>query len=977
MTRPQAPAAAGTPAPDGNLPRAVEYHARLSPDATAITDAGASLSYAGLNARANQLAACLRERGAGPGVLVALCVPRGMEFVIVLLGILKSGAAYLPLDPDYPVQRLRRIAGVARPQLLLTQELLAQRLDLQLPTLRLDADAPLIAAASAADPASVASPQDPAYVIFTSGSTGDPKGVVVTHANLVRLFTHLGPRLGLRPTDVWSQLHSGAFGFSVFEIWGALLSGACLAVAPAGVRADGPALRDFLRRGGVTILSQTPTAFRETLLSPAWAGTWPALAVRVVVLSGEAVLAEDLQRWSAAHAASGPRLVNTYAITETAGNVMFREYAVADHDARNIGQPLPDVDIHVLDATGHPVACGEPGELYIGGPGVAAGYIHDAELTAARFPELGQAGRRVYRSGDRVRVMADGSLEFLGRADDQVKWRGLRLELGEIETLLRTHPGVSAAAAAIRADAAGNEKLVAYVVPGAGVGPPGEPEFWPSLGGYQIYDDFLYDLMSTDAVRNQAFGEAFARHARDRIVLDLGTGPHALLARLAAHAGARHVYAVEVLPDAARKARAAVAAAGLADRITVIEADAAGLRLPEPAEVCAQGIIGNIGSADGIAAIWNRVQPQLRAGFTAVPARCVTLIAAVELPETLRAQPALAPLAMEYARRIFAAEGRAFDLRLCVRNLPATQLLSDCHVFEDLDFSGPLPEAWQGKAQFTLRRAGRFDGFLLWTVVTLSDGVTLDYLAHQHAWLPVFLPLPEDGLALPAGAVIEATWDWAASRGMFPDYTICSEFSVAGEPRRLSYATRHHETARGATALHRRLLDFPEGAVDSVAPGELRAWLARHLPEPLLPNAWMYLDALPVSPNGKLDRRALPAPASRTWGGHGGAPQTALESDLATIWSDILGVAAVGVLDNFFDLGGDSIAAVRLTTRLQQLLDDGVMLAAVFEAPTLAALARYLTDRHQAAVASRYGAQRPRAGQPGARRSAGRTHGEL
>jgi acyl carrier protein len=361
-----------------------------------------------------------------------------------------------------------------------------------------------------------------------------------------------------------------------------------------------------------------------------------------------------------------------------------------------------------------------------------------------------------------------------------------------------------------------------------------------------------------------------------------------------------------------------------------------------------------------------------------VPARCTTLIAAVELPDALREAPAFAPLAREYARRIFAAEGRVFDLRLCVRNLSPDQVISDCRVFEDLDFSGELPVAGRGTGQFRLHRAGRFDGFLLWTVVTTTNGVSLDYLAHQHAWLPVFFPLPADGTELPQGALIDAEWQWQPGRdGIFPDYTIRARIHIDGRLQSASYTTRHHEASRGATAIHRRLLAMEEVSIESVAPADLRAWLARHLPEPLLPNAWMYLDALPLNPNGKLDRRALPAPAGRTWGGHGGAPRTALESDIAAIWSEILGVSAVGVQDNFFDLGGDSITAVRLTTRLQQLLDDGVMLAAIFEAPTIAALARYLGERHRAAVEARYGIQRQRTGHDAPRPGSRGTRGEL
>ncbi|MBM4197450.1 MAG: amino acid adenylation domain-containing protein [Gammaproteobacteria bacterium] len=964
---------------DHTLSQAVERHARERPHARAVSAAEVTLDYAGLNARANRVAAALRVRGACAGERVGVCLPRGVDWIATLLAVLKTGAAYLPLDPGYPAQRLARIAARGRPGLLVTSGDVDSDWRTAYPTLHLERDAAAIEAASAADVANTSAPGDACYIVFTSGSTGEPKGVVVTHANVARLFDDLGAVLGRGPGEVWSQIHSSAFGFSIFEIWGALGSGGELAIAPAAVRGDAREMRNYLRRSGVTILSQTPSAWRSTALSTAFDGAWAETAVRALVLSGEAVRGDDLVAWSRG-AGPRPRLLNTYAITETGGNVMLRQYADGDIDAANIGKPLTDVSLHVLDASGLPVAPGGEGELAVSGPGVAQGYLDDEALTAERFLRIAP-GTIAYRTGDRVCLRPDGSVEFRGRTDDQVKWRGHRLELGEIETLLRSHPAVAEAAAAVRADAGGEEKLVAYVVAGTdGERSHERPEFWPSLGGYQVYDDFLYELMTSDARRVEAHRVAFERQARGKVVLDVGTGPHALLARLAVAAGARHVHAIELLPDAAAQARAAVAAAGLADRITVLTGDAATVELPEPAEVCAQGIVGNIGSADGIVPVWNSLWPRLARGVIPVPARCTTWIAPVELPASLRDAPAFGPIAARYLRRLFESQRRVFDPRLCVRNLPTSCLLASPALFEDLDFSGPLPVELAGRAGFSAQRDGRFDGFLLWTVVTTIDGVSIDYLAHQQAWLPVFIPLPVDPPDIGRGTRIEADWERrSGADSVCPDYRISAALEQGGSQLRFRCESRHHETVRGGTPLHQRLL----AAVDCepvqrppLEPGSLRGWLAERLPEPLLPNALILLDALPRTPNGKLDRRALPTP-ERTWGGHGGAPETALESDLAAIWSEVLGAVALGVQDNFFDLGGDSVAAVRMTTRLQKLLDDGVMLAAVFEAPTIAALSRYLHERHAQAVGRLYGPARSRSGEQRGAGEARRKHGDL
>jgi amino acid adenylation domain-containing protein len=914
-------------------------HARKRPEAIALSSAGAPLTYAELEARANRLARWLREQGVGSGQVVGLCLDWAPDVLIAMLATLKAGGAYLPLDPALPPARRQAMLNLAAPRALLTS--VAWRSGFEnskLPVLCLDAEPGQLAAFSSEAFADTVEPGQLCYVIFTSGSTGEPKGVMVNHGNVAELFAPFAESFAFGPDDVWSWAHSFGFGFSAWEIWGALTHGARLVAVPRTARADPQALRERLRAEGVTVLSQTPSAFRQNLLAPAFADL-EGLALRLIALSGEPVSLPDIERWFDRHPARGPRLIDTYAITETGGQVTCREFQwgeLASTSARSVGRPLPGLPVLILDDEGRPVPSGEAGELWVGGPGVARGYAGDPELTAQRF--VHRDGVRWYRSGDRFRQLGNGELEFLGRADQQLKWRGHRIEPAEIESALREHPSVAAAAVALKTPAEGPARLVAYVVPTAA---DERPEFWPAVGPYQVYDEFLYDLMSSESRRVEHYRAGLAAVAPGQAVLDIGTGEHALLARLAAEAGARRVYAVEVLPGAAQKARRLVEALGLADRISVITGDIAVLPPPEPVAVATQGIIGNIGSADGIVPLWNAARRWFSPACVPVPTRCRTLIAPAELPSTLARQPAFGPLAREYAERVFAAEGRRFDIRLCVRNFPSAGLLAAPAEFEDLDFRGALAEAHDGAAEFRLTRAGRVDGFLLWTVVDTGAAEPVDYLAHQQGWLPVFFPLPDGGLDLADGASLSVRWTRRVSQGICPDYALVA--SIAG--RELRYVSRHAETALNSTALHRALWNTGEPAPRSGA-DEFRDWLAQRLPEYMLPQAWITLERLPLTANGKLDRDALPAPSrerpelatARV------APRDPLEQQLAEIWAEVLALDGIGVQDNFFDLGGDSISAVRLASALQRRLDRGIGLATIFASPTIAGLAGALRD---------------------------------
>jgi amino acid adenylation domain-containing protein/non-ribosomal peptide synthase protein (TIGR01720 family) len=450
--------------------------AARTPGATAVSHGGAAVTYAELERRAGLLAARLRGLGVGPEARVGLCLERSPELVAAMLGVLAAGGAYVPLDPGYPAERIALLLEDSGVAVVVAQEATRGVLAASpVPVVLLDELLAGPDAGPGAEPAAAVSPGNAAYVIYTSGSTGRPKGVVVTHANALRLFDATERWFGFGPDDVWTLFHSFAFDFSVWEIWGALLYGGRLVVVPDEVRRDPEAFRELLGSEGVTVLNQTPSAFRQLVRADEAAGAGPGLALRWVVFGGEALEPRSLAPWFARHGDRRPRLVNMYGITETTVHVTFRELAAEDVEAGRgsvIGDGLPDLGVYLLDAALEPVPAGVPGELFVGGAGVARGYLGRPELTAERFvpdPFSAEPGARMYRSGDRARLHA-GETEYLGRADQQVKVRGFRIEPGEIEAALATLPGVREAVVVPRDEDGGLPRLVAYVAMDAAPG---------------------------------------------------------------------------------------------------------------------------------------------------------------------------------------------------------------------------------------------------------------------------------------------------------------------------------------------------------------------------------------------------------------------------------------------------------------------------------------------------------------------------
>ncbi|MEA2740668.1 MAG: hypothetical protein QOH05_3975, partial [Acetobacteraceae bacterium] len=447
-----------------------EVQAARTPDAIAVVHEDQALTYGELNSRSNRLAHHLRHLGVRPDDRVAICVERSLEMIVGLLGILKAGGAYVPLDPAYPRERLAYMLSDSAPSIVLTQSALravAGSGQADVTVLELDGDAERWAATPNSNPdVPGLTSAHLAYIIYTSGSTGQPKGVMVEHANVTRLFSATDAWFRFDRNDVWALSHSFAFDFSVWEIWGALIHGGRLVVVPALTTRSPEQFHALLCGSGVTILNQTPSAFRH--LMAAQGGSDLQHRLRHVIFGGEVLEVSMLRPWYQDGRNRHARLINMYGITETTVHVTYRRLTPEDAERPThspIGQRIPDLRIYVLDAFGEPVPIGVAGELYVGGAGLARGYLNRPELTAERFlpdPFSVAPRARMYRTGDLGRYRADGTLEYLGRNDDQVKIRGFRIELGEIEARLAAFDLVRDAVVLAREDEPGEKRLVGY-----------------------------------------------------------------------------------------------------------------------------------------------------------------------------------------------------------------------------------------------------------------------------------------------------------------------------------------------------------------------------------------------------------------------------------------------------------------------------------------------------------------------------------
>jgi amino acid adenylation domain-containing protein len=453
----------------GCLHQRIEARAVQQPSAVAVTWGREQLTYGELNERANRLAWGLRQAQVGPDVFVGLCLERSLDLIVGILAVLKAGGAYVPIDPRYPEERIAYLIEDSGIRLLLTHsEVLAGMPPLSVPAWCLDR--PESAAWPADNLPNLTHPDHLAYCIYTSGSTGKPKGALITHRNVMRLFDTSDDSFHFDAGDVWTLFHSAAFDFSVWELFGALSYGGRLVIVPYYVSRSPGELLELLVAERVTVLNQTPSAFKQLMALPELEAPDLQLALRYVIFGGEALDARALAPWFARFGDQRPVLVNMYGITETTVHVTYRPLTVRDAEQHRggIGHALGDLTCFTLDRALDLAPAGVLGELHVGGAGLARGYHRRPGLTAERFipnPFAQHPGERLYRSGDlgRRRPDADGELEYSGRIDHQVKIRGYRIELGEIESALRRHSAVRDALVLARRGAQGPE-LVGYAV---------------------------------------------------------------------------------------------------------------------------------------------------------------------------------------------------------------------------------------------------------------------------------------------------------------------------------------------------------------------------------------------------------------------------------------------------------------------------------------------------------------------------------
>jgi amino acid adenylation domain-containing protein len=1002
----------------------VEQQARLTPDKVAVVYQEQSLTYDELNRKANQLARNLLDLGVRPSDIVAIFTDRSLEMVISIFAVLKAGAAYLPLDPVCPDQRLAFMLADSQAAAVLTDSRLLGRLSLSEGKLIcVDTQWPDIATQSPENLPALATPESVAYIIYTSGSTGNPKGALISHYNVTRLFDATQEMFNFDDRDVWTMFHSYAFDFSVWEMFGALLKGGKVIVVPYEVSRSPESFYEMVIEQKVTVLNQTPSAFRQMMRVDE--AKCKEMSLRVVIFGGEALELKSLRGWIERRGDEKPQLVNMYGITETTVHVTYRRLRREDVEGGRgsvIGRGIGDLQVYVLDGEQEIAAVGVAGEMYVGGGGLGYGYLGRAELTAERFipnrySERG--GERLYRTGDLGRYMRNGDIEYLGRIDHQVKVRGYRIELGEIEAALSQHPAVENTVVLMREDMPSDKRLVAYVVqkPDACDSQVIDAEWeteqvsqWAQVfdGTYSeptTHQDGDFNItgwnssytglpIPPEEMRewlNQTVDRILS--LRPRHVLELGCGTGMLLFRIAPtcveYWGTDiSKAALDYIEDHLSEAENLLTPINLLQKRAD---DFDGIEIAGFDAVILNSVVQYFPSIDYLVQVLEGAVNAVRAGGSIFVGdiRSLPLLEAFHAsvglhqspPSFSKTQlrqriekhlaqegellidpafffalkehlPMIGDVQIHLKQGIYQNELNKFRYDVILQIAPETHPRPDPMRIDWQEqrmtpqklrqlMAGEKPEAIEIKGVPNARLTSEVN-ILNWLASEGGPETVGEMRKALKAMAQGDAIDPGDLWALSSDLpyLIEIRWSDSAPLACF-DATLRRRSSDKQTSATYWPAAIHKKT--GAIKPWSYYANNPlRGVFARKLVPQLRKCLQERLPEYMVPASFVLIDSLPLTVNGKIDLRALPAlDATRPELATAYiAPRTPVEQAVAGIWSEVLGIKCIGVQDNFFELGGHSLLAIQMISRIRDLCKVEITLRSLFETPTVEGLAQ-------------------------------------
>jgi microcystin synthetase protein McyA len=1010
-----------------------EAQVEQTPDNIAVVFGREQLTYRQLNNRANKIARYLQVLGIGPEVLASIYMERSVEMIAGLLGILKAGGAYVPLDPTYPSERVAFILEDTQTKVLLTQERLVESLPKhQAHVICLDRQEQEISQQSGEKPSSDVKPDNLAYIIYTSGSTGKPKGVMVAHRGLCNLARAQQEIFDVQPSNRVLQFASVSFDASVSEIFMALTAGATLVLAAKNSLMPGTPLLKVLRESAITTVTLPPSvlAVLPVLELP---------ALETIIVAGEACSPDIVARWATAR-----RFFNAYGPTESTVCTTVAEYS--GDTKMPIGRSIANTRVYLLDEQMQPVPNGVPGEIYIGGIGLARGYLNRPELTAERFvfnplseklgvseAERGSA-HRLYKTGDSGRYLPDGNIEFLGRIDRQVKLRGFRIEMGEIEAVLGQHPDIQTAVVVDREDLPGQKRLVAYVVPKPKhvSAESKQVELWPSEEESQKTDLYAQQVLQWQTISDETYNkidvapdptfniagwkssytrqliptEQMREWVNDKVqailtrqpgrVLEIGCGTGLLLFQIAPHCN--HYlgtdfskvalnYIEEQLIKPEQKLSQVSLGQRMADDFEGVDRQAFDavilnsvleyfpnidylLRVLEGAvNVVAPGgfiFVGDVRSLPLLETFYASVEVHQAPDSLSMTQLQQRVQRQLLQENQLVIDPAFFTAIQQRFPEITHVE---IQLQRGHHHNELTKFRYNAILYVGVQTNSPEDFPWVDwyKEQLTLSAVRQLLveskperlGITRVPNARLAKDLKIAELFKKTEQVQTVGALREVLKAIPPETGVEPEDLWALADALtysavlsWSDFDTSGYYDVVFVRRQTSESapvrvlTPFTKQTNSLRPWHSYANNPLQPTLSNQLVPQLRNYLSTRLPDYMLPSAYVLLESLPLTPNGKLDRCALPIPeCSRPELAIDLVlPQSDAEQIIAQVWQEVLQLDIVGINDNFFDLGGNSLLLLQSCRKLTEILGRELSTVELFQYPTIWALAQHLSQ---------------------------------